>query len=279
MTVLHRSTDEGAFASRALDAELSRARLSARDAALATEIVYGALRVLPALDARALDRVPPHAVVDETVRFVRERRGPRLAGLVNAVLRKLALEPQPLPQGLCVPDWVREEHVASLGAARARALLDERVLPPPTGLRVRLGTDREQIAERLRAAHPEARILELTVQEEGSQLVACYLGARPGEQVADLCAGHGGKTTLLAEQVGALGKVTAVDLDERKLERIAAELSRLGLPSARVEASARCTAGPSCCPGSTPATRSALPACSSRSRAMRRGSCVRTVCW
>jgi 16S rRNA (cytosine967-C5)-methyltransferase len=82
------------------------------------------------------------------------------------------------------------------------------------------------------AAHASG---ELTVQEEGSQLVACYLGARPGEQVADLCAGHGGKTTLLAEQVGASGRVVALELDERKLERIGEELRRLGLPDARVE--------------------------------------------
>ncbi|HKU36757.1 MAG TPA: transcription antitermination factor NusB, partial [Polyangiales bacterium] len=48
--VLERVLGQGAYASRALDAELSRNKLAPRDAALATEIVYGALRVLPALD-------------------------------------------------------------------------------------------------------------------------------------------------------------------------------------------------------------------------------------
>ena len=48
--VLERVAERGAYASRALDAELGRAQLPERDAALATEIVYGALRVLPEID-------------------------------------------------------------------------------------------------------------------------------------------------------------------------------------------------------------------------------------
>ena len=39
---------------------------------------------------------------------------------------------------------------------------------------------------------------EFAVQEEGAQAVALALGAQPGEAIADLCAGHGGKTALLA---------------------------------------------------------------------------------
>jgi 16S rRNA (cytosine967-C5)-methyltransferase len=73
-----------------------------------------------------------------------------------------------------------------------------------------------------------------SVQEEGAQVVGLCLGARDGDQIADLCAGHGGKTALLAERVGQGGAITAVDLDERKLERIGRELERLGLDARRV---------------------------------------------
>src|SRR3954454_19368455 len=54
-TVLQRVVVDQAYASRVLDAELRAAKLPDRDARLATEIVYGALRILPALDAE-LDR-------------------------------------------------------------------------------------------------------------------------------------------------------------------------------------------------------------------------------
>ena len=73
-----------------------------------------------------------------------------------------------------------------------------------------------------------------TVQEEGAQLVGLLGGARPGERVADACAGHGNKTTLIASAVGDSGSVTAIDIDQGKLDRIAPELGRLGLPVGRV---------------------------------------------
>jgi len=268
--VVFRVAEKGAFASRALDAELSRSRLSERDGGLATEIVYGTLRVLPALDARygsflhsspeALDaitravlrtatyqlchlsRVPPHAVVDESVALVSGVRGPKLGGLVNAVLRRVAQarpeQPAP-PTQVIVPDWVHTELVASLGQARTSALLEARQLPPPIGLRVRMDIDRLEVARELSATLPSARIElgqvssrallvwragdlrklttftrgELTVQEEGSQWIADHLDVQPGERVADLCAGHGGKTTYFAERVGDEGLVVAIDLD------------------------------------------------------------------
>jgi 16S rRNA (cytosine967-C5)-methyltransferase len=211
-----------------------------------------------------LSRVPPHAVVDESVAIATQMRGPKLGGLVNAVLRKVAAarpEHPAQPAQVIVPDWVHRELLASLGAARTAALLDARQLPPPIGLRVREGLDRDEAARALAEALPSARIElgqvsdrallvwragdlrklaafasgDLTVQEEGSQWIARYVGAQPGERIADLCAGHGGKTTYFAERVGDRGAVLAVDLDDRKLELIEPELKRLGIAGARVE--------------------------------------------
>ena len=74
MRVLERVAERGAYASRALDAELSRAGLDARDAALATEIVYGALRVLPELDRRIAAHLTPRPA---HARRLRARRAAR----------------------------------------------------------------------------------------------------------------------------------------------------------------------------------------------------------
>jgi 16S rRNA (cytosine967-C5)-methyltransferase len=293
VTVLERVIDKGAYASLALDAELSRARLNPRDAALATEIVYGTLRVLPALDAviaahvtqdparmdgfaRAalrsaayqlahLGRLPTHAIVDETVSIVRGKRGPRLGGFVNAVARKLAAQRVAAPEparALIVPDWFRKLLETSLGAARAGQFLEQRALPPPLCLRTEAGAAaRATLRERIQAAMPDAEVAdclvsplgismrragapralagyaegEFSVQEEGSQLVGLALGVQAGDRVADVCAGHGGKSTLFARLTGEPGRVLAIDRDERKLERIAPELQRLKLPTKRVE--------------------------------------------
>jgi 16S rRNA (cytosine967-C5)-methyltransferase len=187
--VLFRVAEEGAFATPALDGELARARLDRRDAALATEIVYGALRVLPALD-RALDahlkkprrtdaylraalrgaayqllhlsRVPPHAAVSDAVSLVRAERGPRLSSVANAVLRKVAARrpeaPRP-PSRLVLPKWLEGSLREVLGRARADAFLGARRLPPPMGLRA-VGTEAGELAEALRAARPDAEVEE-----------------------------------------------------------------------------------------------------------------------
>lgn len=189
--VLFRVEKNAAWAAPTLDAEIARARLDARDAGLATEIVYGALRVLPALDARLrgsmdrsprkldpwlaaalrtgayqilhLSRVPPHAAVDDAVALVRRDRGARLAGFANAVLRKIALDrpsaPAP-PTRMVVPDWLEALFVDSLGEERARAFLEMRTLPPPIGLRVHTErASREEVARAISEAHPNALVL------------------------------------------------------------------------------------------------------------------------
>lgn len=277
--VLHRVASEGAWATPALDAEIGRARLDRRDAALATEIAYGALRVLPKLDARLdallkqpkkvdaylraalraaayqilfLSRVPPHAAVSDAVALVKRERGPRLAGVANAVLRKIERPAAPSPpERVEVPPWIGEAIARGLGEARAEAFLAARPLPPPLGLRAVRSSAAGHVAA-IRAARPEAEVGEsvlcarglwvrgagdpralpgwergeLAVQELGSQLVVELTGASSGERVADLCAGRGTKALAMAER-GA--SVTAVDLYEQKLERALAEHARLAI--------------------------------------------------
>lgn len=293
--VLYRVAEKGAWASRALDAEIRKADLDARDARLAAEIIYGTLRVLPALDraiapylerpdrpldalGRAvlrascyqllyLDRVPARAVVSDAVAIVQEKRSRALGGFVNAVLRKVA---RSRPQGsapearLVLPGWLSDALCEALGEQRSRTLVGERPLPPPVCLRAnpnKIGRDElvAAIAERVPSASVEPGSLSplcvlvngggdprrlpgfrrgwFSVQEEGAQLVGLAVGAREGQQVADACAGHGNKTTLLASAVGETGSVTAIDIDEGKLEQIAPELRRLGLGRRQVKIS------------------------------------------
>jgi 16S rRNA (cytosine967-C5)-methyltransferase len=70
---------------------------------------------------------------------------------------------------------------------------------------------------------------QISIHEEGAQVVALSLGASSGEAVLDACAGRGNKTALLAERVGPSGAVDAADWHPQKLERLAAELSRVGV--------------------------------------------------
>lgn len=68
----------------------------------------------------------------------------------------------------------------------------------------------------------------IEVQDEGSQLVAGLVDARPGMQVADYCAGAGGKTLAIAAGMNNKGRVVAMDVLESRLDRSAQRLRRAG---------------------------------------------------
>jgi 16S rRNA (cytosine967-C5)-methyltransferase len=189
--VLARVDADGAFAAAALQSELARsAQLDERDRALATELVYGSLRLLPwlvarieqyadrgvgRLDARTrahlvlaayqvlFTRVPAFAAVNEAVGAIRATRGPRLAAFANAVLRKLAAGTPALDDAAraralveSAPAWLREGLERALGEEGGRAFLLAGLGAPPIGLRVERAGERDLLMARLREAAPKA---------------------------------------------------------------------------------------------------------------------------
>lgn len=72
------------------------------------------------------------------------------------------------------------------------------------------------------------------VQDEGSQLAAHIAGAKPGEQVIDLCAGAGGKTLALAAAMGNHGQIFACDTEGAKLKNLKPRLARAGARNVQV---------------------------------------------
>jgi len=101
----------------------------------------------------------------------------------------------------------------------------------PAGLRIALPPDARNVA-----VHAEPAFLsgQIEVQDEGSQLAALLSGAKPGEQVVDLCAGAGGKTLALAALMDNHGQIFATDLDKRRLAPIHERLSRAGTRNVQV---------------------------------------------
>jgi len=184
--VLLRILSDGAWASRALDAELSRARMIGSESARATDLVYGTLRAHRDLDARiatACDKGPPtdlaaitalrmatyelvhtpessHAIVDGWVQFTKDERGEGLSRFVNAVLRRLSRDrPEtPLPRKASVPSWIEKLALRSLGEARASALLTSLAETPPLALRARNAADRDALLAAIAEARPDAEV-------------------------------------------------------------------------------------------------------------------------
>ncbi len=195
--VVARVVEEQSFAAAALEAELGRAmQLEPRDRALATELVYGTLRVMPWLLAEIgrhaargvgsieervrapmvvaayqlwFTRVPAFAAVSEAVETVRRMRGPRVAAFANAVLRKVsqraekeragAKDPDAMRETAIVesiPAWLRAALARAMPESDARAFLAMGTEPPPVALRVERAGERDAWIAKLRAAVPGA---------------------------------------------------------------------------------------------------------------------------
>jgi len=67
------------------------------------------------------------------------------------------------------------------------------------------------------------------IQDEGSQMLALAVNAQPGERVADLCAGAGGKTLALAAMMENTGEIIAADVSPSRLRRMTPRLRRAGV--------------------------------------------------
>ena len=72
------------------------------------------------------------------------------------------------------------------------------------------------------------------VQDSGSQVAALLSGAKAGEQIADICAGAGGKTLALAAMMGNKGQIHAYDSDKHRLRPIFERLQRAGARNVQV---------------------------------------------
>jgi len=197
--------------------------------------------------------VPDHAAVDLSVRLAQaDRRAARYAGLVNAVLRRVAQNGISTQSDVSrdTPDWLLKRWTKTYRADKARAIAGANGHEPALDLTVK--SDAESWAERLRGrvlptgsvrtlAHGAISLLPgfsegaWWVQDAAAALPVRMFGDIRGMNVADLCAAPGGKTAQLA-LAGA--NVTAVDRSPGRLSRLRENLSRLSLDANTVAADA-----------------------------------------
>lgn len=289
---------DASYSSLALNGELKRSQeISDKDAALATRLVYGVIERKITLDynislylkdpIRKLrpdvlvclrigayqilfsDRIPARAAVNESVNLAKELGASYAAGLVNAVLRKIA------GQGLCLPEPGQDEllylsvkyscpekllrhFLNHYGREKTEEHLSASLAERP--LFIRRNTLR-CTDEMLRAElEPEGADVESTdiggcyvlktngnitalsafkkglfhVQDMSSQIDAMLLGARPGQTVVDCCAAPGGKSFTIAQYMNNEGQLISCDQYPQKAELIKKGAQRLGITNISV---------------------------------------------
>lgn len=160
------------------------------------------------------------------------------------------------------PDWLQDSMARAFGdaagaegaALAARAPLDLRANT--------LKADRDKLLKALRKFDPQPTPLSplgvriaaprgagrspnveaepahgrgwFEVQDEASQLAALLVAAAPRMQVADVCAGSGGKTLALAAAMANTGQIYAYDSDPVRLRPIFERLRRAGARNVQV---------------------------------------------
>ncbi len=169
-----------------------------------------------------------------------------------------------MPPGIMadIPEWCVDSFAANFGdewvdeaiALSARPPLDIRIntlkstcdklskhlsraRPRPTELArhgLRIAPDNRD--SRLPNVQAEAGFQKgwFEVQDEGSQIVADLVFAKPGEKVLDYCAGAGGKTLALAAAMENRGQIHAYDNDKNRLAPIHERLKRAGTRNVQV---------------------------------------------
>lgn len=283
--ILFQVVDKGQSLSTALP--LGQQQVKPRDQALLQEICFGALRILPRLESVASElmdkplkgkqrvfhhlilvgiyqighmRIPAHAAVGETVEATKALKGPRLRGLINAVLRNYQRNQEELDL-LSIshnagkyghPSWLLNL-LQQAYPEQWQQIVEANNTKAPMWLRVnrrhltrddyKVLLDKAEIESTL---HPEATdALKLTtpcdvtklpgfengwvsVQDAAAQLSINYLTPQEGELILDCCAAPGGKTAHILEHTKQ-SHVVAIDSDENRLKRVYDNLTRLNL--------------------------------------------------
>ena len=219
-----------------------------------------------------LERIPNSAAVNTSVELTKHMRRKWASGYVNSILRRASDNRRETPwpdrdsdpiahYAIChaFPQWLISRWIEHWGMDDAVALCRKINTIPCTTLRTNtLRADRGQL---IKSLHTEAKGISTTahspegvtltsvnrplprweaykkgwfqVQSEASQCIAHLLSVEPGHHVWDACAGLGTKTAHLAQLMDDKGHILATDLSANKLNRLNAEMGRLGITSVR----------------------------------------------
>jgi 16S rRNA (cytosine967-C5)-methyltransferase len=217
-----------------------------------------ALLVLGLVQLEVLE-LQDYAAVAATVEATRALKRPRMAGLVNAILRRWQRERVELLAKLdakpqtrhAMPPWLVTA-ISTDWPAQHDAVLADSHREPPLMLRAnRRRVTRDALVEQLRAAgytadpHPwlaDGIVLPhstdvtrmpgfaeglFAVQDGAAQVAADVADVRHGQRVLDACAAPGGKACHLLERADIT--LTALEFDAARTVRIRQNLDRLGL--------------------------------------------------
>lgn len=201
------------------------------------------------------DKIPVSAAINESVKLVKKNGCAFAAGLVNAVLRKIASNGLVLPEKddfmtyLSVKysfgEYICKTFVDYYSAEIAEKIMDAMLGTPAVYIRknnlkpsaLTVAAEKCDVAEECYILKESGSIPSMPdfknglfhVQDLSSQLCCRVLSPEKGETVVDVCASPGGKSMTMAEMMGNEGRIIACDIHEHRLKLIEDTADRLGI--------------------------------------------------
>jgi len=157
---------------------------------------------------RFLDRIPPHAAVNESVELVKQAHRRSAAGFVNALLRQAVDVPLIWPDravALCQPAWLLDRWEKHFGRDIAETIARAFLEPPAVYVHIPHGTTPDSFSVeptdvegcfKLLSGQPQG----FRIQDIGSQSIVSLLELQEGHRFLDLCAAPGNKTAQALEK-------------------------------------------------------------------------------
>lgn len=208
-----------------------------------------------------LDKIPEHAVLNESTEIAKQKANRGAGNLVNAVLRNFqrhgAREMSgkdtvyDLSKFYSVPRWLVQLFIDQQGMAKTKEILKS--INQPSHVSIRVNTNKTTVSDLQKTLQSKgfdvkpSKISSVglicesgnlvntdefkdglyTIQDESSMLVAPALDLKPDSRVLDACAAPGGKTTHIASYIKD-GEVTALDIHKHKTKLIRDNSQRMG---------------------------------------------------
>ncbi|GJL65509.1 MAG: ribosomal RNA small subunit methyltransferase B [Nitrospirales bacterium] len=294
LTILLKIHRQHPLADDVVDAILESTKIREPDRGLTFELVYGVLRHRETLDWRLnqfaarpmarlpltvamifrlgayqllyLDKIPPSAAVNESVKLAKTIGGRNWSGMMNAILRNIMRHPAPpwpdpsedpvsaFSIRYSCPSWLVQRWLSAWGTDMTHTLCEATLQIPPLTLRTNTTRcSREQLLSRLRSEGYKVQKTTISplgiilgkcgklsdlgplkdgwcyIEDEAAQLIPLLLDIKPDHQVLDVCAAPGGKTTHMSQLMDSQGHIIAVDRDPQRLTVLESNSQRLGL--------------------------------------------------
>ncbi|SHE63069.1 16S rRNA (cytosine967-C5)-methyltransferase [Marinitoga hydrogenitolerans DSM 16785] len=196
----------------------------------------------------------PYVAVNETVKIAKNRK---VRGFINATLKTLLSKmndfEEPVWVKFSTPKWLYDYLNDHFPKNYTLSFMEKSYSVNPLTLRINsLKTSIDDLIKNLNdyntiktqhspfgiiVENPKSPI-EITelykngyfyIQHESSQIIPLILDPIPGEDVLDMCAAPGGKTTEIAQIMENKGKIIALDIDIDRLELIEKNAKRMGI--------------------------------------------------